>query len=336
MTNSIKHLTSTTTTSSGERKDRDTKEVKDTKGSVTKNFNVSRSRVINEYYKTQVINKIFQDIQLEYKSHEKATKTLQSVWLLIENAKNHETKYGENVNWRKIFTDSIQLVKKSKERNNSLCQKIIALENVSIPENLQSAFREETKARFKNIVNKVKNFRYSKGDTSKFARVGKEYQLETLDTQSHRPKPVYAKYFEKWSKSNSYLDFFPWLEENLKNVDEPRKINFYSDTERKRDVLELKNNQIFYHGNPLDTSQAPLPPKGAKQKNPGAYAYAQDTSGAIYVAPHYVGYHHHSSFTAGKPVICAGMIVAKNGKITSIDNASGHYKPNLKNLYMKP
>jgi len=41
---------------------------------------------------------------------------------------------------------------------------------------------------------------------------------------------------------------------------------------------------------------------------------------------------HHSSFISGGPVRCAGMIGGANGKITYIDNNSGHYKPPYKNL----
>lgn len=40
-----------------------------------------------------------------------------------------------------------------------------------------------------------------------------------------------------------------------------------------------------------------------------------------------LGAQFHSSFMAGRPVQCAGMISAENGIITKINNASGHYKP---------
>jgi hypothetical protein len=42
---------------------------------------------------------------------------------------------------------------------------------------------------------------------------------------------------------------------------------------------------------------------------------------------------NHSTFNAGKEVICAGMIGAKNGRLVSIDNTSGHYKPTKDNLW---
>jgi hypothetical protein len=41
---------------------------------------------------------------------------------------------------------------------------------------------------------------------------------------------------------------------------------------------------------------------------------------------------HHSSFTSGSLVRCAGMIGGADGKIKHIDNDSGHYKPPVENL----
>lgn len=36
---------------------------------------------------------------------------------------------------------------------------------------------------------------------------------------------------------------------------------------------------------------------------------------------------NHSSMTAGKEVICAGMIIVDPGRVLDITNTSGHYKP---------
>ena len=41
---------------------------------------------------------------------------------------------------------------------------------------------------------------------------------------------------------------------------------------------------------------------------------------------------NHSSFNAGKDVIVAGVIYAKNGKLTYLDNASGHYQASREQL----
>ena len=41
---------------------------------------------------------------------------------------------------------------------------------------------------------------------------------------------------------------------------------------------------------------------------------------------------NHSTFNAGKEVICAGMITIVRGKLCWINNDSGHYKPTHENL----
>lgn len=45
-----------------------------------------------------------------------------------------------------------------------------------------------------------------------------------------------------------------------------------------------------------------------------------------------IGPTYHSSFMAGKPVKCAGMIVIENGIIKRIRNDSGHYRPSDESL----
>lgn len=42
---------------------------------------------------------------------------------------------------------------------------------------------------------------------------------------------------------------------------------------------------------------------------------------------------NHSTFLAGKDVICAGMMTIRAGKLINITNTSGHYKPTGVNLY---
>ncbi len=42
---------------------------------------------------------------------------------------------------------------------------------------------------------------------------------------------------------------------------------------------------------------------------------------------------HHSSFTGGDVIRCAGMIAGANGKIVHIDNDSGHYQPGTAHLH---
>lgn len=70
----------------------------------------------------------------------------------------------------------------------------------------------------------------------------------------------------------------------------------------------------------------------------GYLAYVWNAKGELFAALHNPikdgseGVFHHSSFTGGGAVKCAGMIGAKSGLITYIDNDSGHYKPSREQL----
>ena len=63
--------------------------------------------------------------------------------------------------------------------------------------------------------------------------------------------------------------------------------------------------------------------------------YVMDLHGKIYAAEHGAGedqVFYHSSYLAGKDVLCGGRIFVQNGILFGIDNASGHYKPSTENL----
>jgi hypothetical protein len=58
--------------------------------------------------------------------------------------------------------------------------------------------------------------------------------------------------------------------------------------------------------------------------------YAMDSYGNLFVKNAgglAGGYWNHSSFNAGNPVVCAGMILIRQGRLDHIDSASGHYQP---------
>jgi len=61
-----------------------------------------------------------------------------------------------------------------------------------------------------------------------------------------------------------------------------------------------------------------------------AYAWTKDKF--VFAAAHRVGNLHHSSFVSGDAVRCAGMIGVENGKVTWVDNDSGHYQPTTQHL----
>ena len=66
--------------------------------------------------------------------------------------------------------------------------------------------------------------------------------------------------------------------------------------------------------------------------------YAIDEYGNLFAknsrALNGVGYFNHSSFNAGKDILCAGMLETLNtGELVMISNQSGHYTPPRQNLW---
>lgn len=82
-------------------------------------------------------------------------------------------------------------------------------------------------------------------------------------------------------------------------------------------LVWAKNNQLF-------TSPANQP-----------YMYAMDGYGNVFARSDQLGatQFNHSSFNAGREVICAGMIAATSGELDFISNDSGHYQPTRADLY---
>lgn len=65
-----------------------------------------------------------------------------------------------------------------------------------------------------------------------------------------------------------------------------------------------------------------------------AYTWVMDTYGNLFTTAgeKLEKQFNHSSFNAGKNVICGGTLKAEGGKLTYIDNSSGHYKPSMDDL----
>lgn len=67
-----------------------------------------------------------------------------------------------------------------------------------------------------------------------------------------------------------------------------------------------------------------------------AAAFVIDKYGNLYASNDTFGRQvafNHSTFNAGKDVICAGTVLATDGKLTQIQNNSGHYKPTRDHLH---
>ena len=55
--------------------------------------------------------------------------------------------------------------------------------------------------------------------------------------------------------------------------------------------------------------------------------------GKLYVGKKQQGFLHHSSFLAGGPCICAGMISVTNGVVDWLMPHSGHYRPRAEHVF---
>jgi hypothetical protein len=81
-------------------------------------------------------------------------------------------------------------------------------------------------------------------------------------------------------------------------------------------LIWAKNNKLFTTGN-------------------DPFMYAMDSYGNLFARADNLGAEqfNHSSFNAGREVICAGMICATDGQLDFISNASGHYQPTRSDLF---
>ena len=64
------------------------------------------------------------------------------------------------------------------------------------------------------------------------------------------------------------------------------------------------------------------------------WPFAMDSYGNLFTTDDeaQAGQFNHSSFNAGKPVVCAGFLKVDHGQLIKINNNSGHYKPSLEEL----
>jgi hypothetical protein len=66
----------------------------------------------------------------------------------------------------------------------------------------------------------------------------------------------------------------------------------------------------------------------------GVGIWVCSSEGAFYTAAHEISVFHHSSFTAGRPVLGAGEWVISNGELLLVTNKTGHYKASPAHLAM--
>lgn len=162
---------------------------------------------------------------------------------------------------------------------------------------------------------------YAKTTYSEAHPMFPQYFPELIDKKHRYAKLIYP-YFQKWKDDiSTCLNFTQWLEEQEKTdlkLGELPQVKYLSESERKEYELQIKSDGVAY-----TYKEGPLK-KREDPKHP--YIYVIGPDGKMYVGIRDNGHFNHSSFLGGRPVICAGELTIKDGKIETITDTSGHYK----------
>lgn len=104
-------------------------------------------------------------------------------------------------------------------------------------------------------------------------------------------------------------------------------VSYLSERER------TKHLATFKEGNKLDIPVTKRFVIGIVQNTTGNVIFVVDEKRKLYVGKKNLGAFHHSSFLSGGPVLGAGTIVlGANFQVLEVNNHSGHYRPELKEM----
>ncbi|MEM7616793.1 MAG: hypothetical protein AAF195_00240 [Pseudomonadota bacterium] len=106
-----------------------------------------------------------------------------------------------------------------------------------------------------------------------------------------------------------------------------RFVSYLTENEREQYKLTIKDGLLYQGDKIFDTTKM-----YSKGEN-GKVIFIITEKGEIYSAEFCNYEFHHSSFMAGGRVLAAGMIGVKDGKITYLDDNSGHYSPGEHNVH---
>jgi hypothetical protein len=192
--------------------------------------------------------------------------------------------------------------------------------------NLVTEAATEAQGHGVKLLHSPADFRAIKGDV----KLGcQSYWLERVDPL-HRPGFVLSQEYETWIGSppitmKEKQSFWEWLG-NRGNTDSVMMVKGDDGTGK----LLVEGYRITFDAgvakNSLDevycTRDASTAHSGA-----GWAIFACSPSGGLYARPHEIGFFHHSSFLAGKPVAAAGeVLVDEAGKVKIITAKTGHYR----------
>jgi hypothetical protein len=195
------------------------------------------------------------------------------------------------------------------------------------------------------------------------------FNMETMIIAAPRGSSIFAAAFKQWTYDSEHPDlpFFVWLEGHYicTNDANPQLLEYKRLTDQDGNIdYDMPESRVIYNRYDRDPSDTPLislqngmlrkyhinsdgnmeddglyntqysdHPEARGGKGLGvAHAYVWSKDGLIFAGTHIGHMFHHSSFVSGKKVRCAGMIRVTNGKVTKVDNDSGHYKPETRHL----
>jgi hypothetical protein len=171
----------------------------------------------------------------------------------------------------------------------------------------------------------------------------KQFMNIITENQGHTLKGRYN--LKKLAKNASLLQAGKMMAVNAesKKKDIDHKTRMYTSNERAIARVNIHEGKFYNSEDKLmDTS------KMVSHDKKGLAAFTINDHGELTVFNHYFMRDHdgdskargltvdvaaHSSWNSGRAVVGAGEIKIENGKLTALTSHSGHYQPNLKNMY---
>lgn len=105
-------------------------------------------------------------------------------------------------------------------------------------------------------------------------------------------------------------------------------VDYDGEGQRSERFVDIKDGKMYAMSldRHLNLSRDPIttPDEG--------WAFVIDSAENIYVYKHSTGKVHHSTATAGRPVVCAGMIKLEEGQVVYVTDKSGHYRPTPRHM----
>lgn len=136
---------------------------------------------------------------------------------------------------------------------------------------------------------------------------------------SNGQKPMLDKYENETDPAKE-----PFPGQSVKRLDDQQREEHRVYIDSSGNMRNAKDGTLF------DTSTATDIHHGTGD---GRAIYTMDQHGNIYASNYQgAGDFHHSTLANGEPVAGAGELTVKNGKVTLVNNTSGHYQPGLSQL----